>query len=154
MTDVELIRHQVATHPFMAGLEPDDVAWLQAHAITEEYAGRATIFEAGGDADSFYLVRTGLVALRIAEERIPGRIVQTIHEGSALGWSWLFPPYEWQFTAEATTEVRLLRFPAAELRQAFLDDPGFGYRLVARLAATMAERLHHARSRLQDLSHG
>ena len=154
MTDADLIRHHVATHPFMTSLEPGDVEWLQQHAIAEEYSTRTTIFEAGHEADSFYLLRTGLVTLRLGEDRIPGRIVQTISEGSALGWSWLFPPYEWQFTAEAATAVRLLRFPAVELREAFDVNPAFGYRVVARLAETMAERLHHARTRLQDLSHG
>lgn len=154
MTEADLTSHHVATHPFVTSLEPEDVVWLQQHAIAEEYETNDTIFKAGDAADSFYLVRTGLVALRLGEERIPGRIVQTVTEGSAVGWSWLYPPYEWQFSAEASTPVRLLRFPAQELRDAFTATPSFGYRVVARLAKTMAERLHHARSQLMDLSHG
>lgn len=154
MTHSDLIKHHVATHPFVSSLEAGDVEWLQEHAISEEYPMRTTIFEAGDEADAFYLIRTGLVTLRLDEDRIPGRVVQTISEGSALGWSWLFPPYEWQFTAEASTVVRVLRFPAAGLRNAFDKNPAFGYRVVARLAETMAERLHHARTRLEDLSHG
>lgn len=154
MSDAGLTRHQVATHPFVSSLHADDVEWLQRHAVAEEYPTGSVIFRAGDPADAFYLVRTGLVALRLGEDRPPGRVVQTVGEGSAVGWSWLFAPYEWQFTAEASTPVRLLRFPAEELRNAFVDTPSFGYRLVARLAETMAQRLQYARRQLLDLSHG
>jgi CRP/FNR family cyclic AMP-dependent transcriptional regulator len=154
MPDTDLTSHHVAAHKFVATLEPEDVEWLQRHAIAEEYRAADVIFEAGAPADAFYLVRTGLVALRLGEDRKPGRIVQTVSEGAALGWSWLYPPYEWQFTAEARSVVRLVRFPAERLRTEFAKNPSFGYRLVARLAETMAQRLHHARTQLQDLSHG
>lgn len=154
MPDSDLTSHHVATHRFVATLEPSDVEWLQGHATAQQYAANEVIFEAGSTADAFYLLRTGLVALRLGEDRPPGRIVQTVSEGAALGWSWLYPPYEWQFTAEARSVVRLLRFPADQLRAEFVENPSFGYRMVARLAETMAERLHHARSQLLDLSHG
>lgn len=154
MRETDLTSHHVATHRFVATLEPSDVEWLQRHAVAEEYAASDVIFQAGDSADAFYLLRTGLVALRLGEERRPARVVQTVSEGAALGWSWLYPPYVWQFTAEARSVVRLIKFPADQLRAAFAEDPSFGYRMVARLAETMAERLHHARSQLLDLSHG
>ena len=45
----------------------------------------------------------GDVALEIV---VPGRgphVVETLHTGEVLGWSWLFPPYRWTFDAQALT---------------------------------------------------
>lgn len=153
MTD-NLTRHHVTVHPFVSGMGPADIEWLQDHVHDARFTATEVIFRAGEPAGVFYLVRTGLVSLRLGEDRIPARVVQTLREGSALGWSWLYSPYEWQFTAEAASEVHLLGFSAVDLRAAFEENPGFGYRFVSRLAETMAERLHAARRQLVDLSQG
>ena len=154
MTAADLTRHHIAVHPFVGDLEASDVVWMQARAVSVDYAASDAIFSAGEDADAFYLIRTGLVALRLGEDRVPGRVVQTVNEGGVLGWSWLYPPYQWQFTAQATAPVHMLQIATSDLLTAFADDPAFGYRFVARLAATMAERLHAARKQLIELSHG
>ena len=55
----------------------------------------------GEQADHFYLVRHGVVAI---ETFVPGRTtttIETIETGEIIGWSWLFPPYRWHFDARA-----------------------------------------------------
>ena len=57
------------------------------------------VFHEGDPADSFYVIREGAVAI---ETEVPGRgavVMQTLHDGELLGWSWLVPPYRTAFDA-------------------------------------------------------
>jgi len=58
------------------------------------------LFSEDGRAEH-WLLSSGEVGLEI---HVPGRgevLVETIHSGSVLGWSWMFPPYRWRFGAVA-----------------------------------------------------
>lgn len=147
----DLVAGQVAVHPFARDLDPSDVEVLQGLAEPVEFGTGAVIFEAGGPADTFYLIRTGLVALEMPG---PGmaRTIQTIAEGSALGWSWLFPPYEWQFSAVARTPVRGVAIDAAALRDHLEHDKACGYRILSRVARVVVDRLQATRIELLDLT--
>ncbi len=143
--------HYVAAHPFVRGLEPQDIARLQELASIEEFSSGDFLFEAGGAADIFYLVRTGVVALELSDTQSPTTLM-TVQEGSALGWSWLHEPRRWQFAARARTPVRTLAFDAASLRAWFAEDTAAGFRVMLRLSELMAERLHATRHQLIQLS--
>jgi CRP/FNR family transcriptional regulator, cyclic AMP receptor protein len=153
MTDdryATIVDHQLRSHPLLRGMGVADVDRLTAHARLVEFDPHRVIFEEGGHADAFYLIRTGIVALKVRDAG-GVRKIESLHEGSALGWSWLFPPYEWQFTAEAETPVRAIAVDAAALRAEFEDDPAFGYRMIARIAEVMAKRLHATRRQVVNL---
>jgi CRP-like cAMP-binding protein len=146
--------HHVAVHPFVRSLEAADVTVLQEIATAVEFPSGGVIFEAGGEADTFYLVRTGVVALQLPDPAGVPRTIQTLKEGSALGWSWLHEPRRWQFTAVARTPVRALALETSRLRAWFAEDPGAGYRVLLRVTELMAERLHATRRQVMQLSGG
>ena len=77
-----------------------------------------------------------------------------IAPGGVLGWSWLFPPYEWQFTARASHKTRAIFFYATVLREYCETDPSLGFELFKRMAAEMVKRLQSARRRLLDSASG
>ncbi|MER6914381.1 cyclic nucleotide-binding domain-containing protein [Streptomyces sp. NPDC000594] len=109
------------------------------------------LFEEGGPADSFWIVRTGLVTLDL---RVPGRrprVIESLSHGELVGWSWLFPPSPWQMGAEAMTPVRALEFDAAEARRLCEADPWFGQEVGMWVGSVLARRLQAARTRLLDL---
>lgn len=145
-----LIDHQLRSHPLLRGMEDPDLDRLAAHAVVAEFSPHDVIFEEGGDAAAFYLIRTGIVALEV-QEAGGRRKIESLHEGSALGWSWLFPPFRWQFTARAETPVRAIAVDASALRAEFESDPAFGYRLIARIAEVMAKRLYATRRQVVNL---
>lgn len=149
--DVSVLEQQLRAHPLVRGLEEADIAKVLNYARLVEFEAHDSIFEEGGSADTFYLVRTGVVGLLVSQAAGQQRRIESIHEGSALGWSWLFPPYVWQFSATAETLVRGIAIDAVGLRDEFDEDPGFGYRLIARIAEVMAKRLHAARRHLINL---
>jgi CRP/FNR family transcriptional regulator, cyclic AMP receptor protein len=71
--------------------------------------------------------------------------IQTVGEGSMLGWSWLIPPYRWSFDAQAITETTVLAVDGEKLRDACERDLKLGYELMKRFALLMAKRLNAAR---------
>ncbi len=145
------IRQQLAGHPFAHGLEAHDIEFFVEHGELVEFQPHDIIFSTGQAADTFYLVRSGVVALQVDAGGSFPRTIQHLNEGSALGWSWLFPPYEWQFDAVARTPVRGLGFDAVALRERFKDDPAVGYRVMERVALLMAQRLQATRHQLLNL---
>ncbi|MCD9194648.1 Crp/Fnr family transcriptional regulator [Streptomyces albireticuli] len=109
------------------------------------------IFEEQGRADRFWIIRSGAVTLDL---RVPGRrvaAVETLGTGDLLGWSWMFPPYEWGFGAEALSPVRAYEFDGAEARALCEEDPALGFAVVRAVAEILGHRLRAARTRLLDL---
>jgi len=91
----------VANHPLLAGL-PGDMAALVtgcAHNVAVKQ-GEFLLVE-GEAADTLYLLRRGCVTLQTHAPGRPPIVIETLEPGAALGWSWLFPPYRWQFDARA-----------------------------------------------------
>jgi hypothetical protein len=65
-----------------------------------------------------------------------------------LGWSWLFAPFEWQFTARALNQTTAIFFYGTVLREHCETDPSLGFELFQRMAQEMVKRLQSARRRL------
>ncbi|MFE7774980.1 Crp/Fnr family transcriptional regulator [Streptomyces sp. NPDC057445] len=109
------------------------------------------IFEEGGPADRFWIIRSGTVTLAIP---VPGQrpvAIESLGFGELVGWSWLFPPYRWQLSAEAMTPVRAQEFDALTVRLMMDADTAFGSAIGQWVARVLAHRLHAARVRLLDL---
>ncbi|MEU1043153.1 cyclic nucleotide-binding domain-containing protein [Streptomyces sp. NPDC005551] len=106
------------------------------------------IFEAGGIADRFWVVRSGTVSLYqqvVADRRIS---VAALGPGDLLGWSWLFPPHRWDFGAEAFSPVRAYEFEADAVLALCADDPALELSLTRTIGAILAHRLETTRQAL------
>ncbi|MFI2435902.1 cyclic nucleotide-binding domain-containing protein [Streptomyces sp. NPDC018693] len=109
------------------------------------------LFEEGGRADRFWIVRTGTVDL---DMRVPGRraaVIESLGHNELVGWSWLFPPHTWHLGAEAASPVRAYEFDAVEVRAMCAGDTAFGRAVAEWVGGVVAHRLHSARARLLDL---
>jgi len=145
------ISDELAEHRFFARL-PDELRVRLADCANNVVfdTGRQLLKE-GAPADSFFAVRAGRVAVGI---RTPNRglaLIETLHTGDILGWSWLFPPYRWHFDAVAIEPVRAIELHAECIRSYLEGRPQAGFDLVLGVAAVMEERLESARLRLLDL---
>ena len=80
-------------------------------------------------------------------ESIP---IQIVGAGDLLGWSWMFPPYVWQFAARTRTDHRAV-FYAAILREYCEKDHSLGYELLKRISAVMVTRLQAAHDQMLSL---
>jgi CRP/FNR family cyclic AMP-dependent transcriptional regulator len=77
-------------------------------------------------------------------------VLQVLEPGQVLGWSWLFPPHYWRFSAEAVEPVQAVFLYGTRLRETAEADPAFGYQLMKRAAHIVIERLQDVRQRLID----
>jgi CRP-like cAMP-binding protein len=135
----------------LKALSPEHRERLMALAAEQAFGAGERIFEEREPADRFWVIRSGSVTLdlRVREDDRPME-VSTLRTGDMLGWSWLFPPYEWDFGAEALSPVRSYRFDGLQVQRLCDADPEFGYALLRVVAEILAHRVHRARTRLLD----
>ncbi|MEU6054569.1 cyclic nucleotide-binding domain-containing protein [Streptomyces xanthochromogenes] len=135
----------------LAALPVDHRARLMEIAREVAFPAGRRIFEEGGRADRFWIVRTGSIGL---DMHVPGRrspLIETLGHGELVGWSWLFPPYAWQLGAEAQSPVRAYEFDAVAVRMMCEDDPPLGANVGQWVGRVLAHRLQASRTRLLDL---
>lgn len=141
----------IAEHPFFEDLPAEYFEQLVGCASNVRFDAGAVIFLEGEQADTFYLIREGRVSLDVHIPQRGSVTIQTIQDGDVLGWSWLFPPYEWHFDARAMDQVRAIAFDAVCLRTKAEEDHDFGYELMKRFTKITMERLQATRLQLLDV---
>jgi CRP/FNR family transcriptional regulator, cyclic AMP receptor protein len=139
---------RVALHPFLAGMNHTQLALLTDCAIAAHFKPGQIILREGELANRFYLIESGKVVLESGEDFGEPVIVETIGAGDLLGWSWMFPPYVWHFTARAVELTEAIFFYGTILREYCERDPSLGYQLFKRMAPIMLRRLQSARKKM------
>src|SRR5512135_3908667 len=145
---IEVTAAALAAHPFLYGMSHDHLAVLADAASDVTFPARRRLFEDGHSATRFWLIQSGHVTLDL---HVPGQgrmDIETIGMGELLGWSWLFPPYQWAFGAVAAGPVEAFEFDGRMVRARCESDPLLGYELTRRLARVVAKRLQATRVRL------
>jgi len=137
-----------ATHPFVRGLSAETFATLAACAMLTSFEAGQLIFREGEVANRFYLLLEGGVQLEAEALDRPAVPVAQIGAGDVLGWSWLFPPYTWNFTARTMTPVKAVFFYGTWLRDRSETDLALGYELMKRTAVVLMRRLQATRQEL------
>ncbi len=141
----------LAAHPFLHGLQDDQLARLSAWSHKSQFHAGARIFSEGGRADRFWLIRDGRISL---DAHVPGRgpvVIETLGPGTVLGWSWMFPPYQWHFGATAVEPTYTVEMDGPGVRRLCDSDPELGYAVTRRFTQVVVERLQATRVRLLDL---
>ncbi|MGN9762618.1 cyclic nucleotide-binding domain-containing protein [Streptomyces sp. SD31] len=134
----------------LAALPPPQRERLMSLAREVSFPEDTRIFEAGGTADRFWVIRSGAVSLDQRVTSIQRVTVASLGAGDLLGWSWLFPPYQWDFGAEAFSPVRAHEFEAPAVLRLCEEDPRLGMSLVRHVAEILAHRLEMTRGRLME----
>src|SRR4026207_865230 len=145
---VEPMTTRVALHPFLAGMNRKELALLTDCATAIEYKKGQEIFRAGEVANRFCLLESGKVVLEASRGSGPPVIVDTIGAGDLLGWSWMFPPYTWHFTARAIEPTKAIFFHGTILREYCEKDHSLGYELLKRMTAVMNRRMEATRNKM------
>jgi CRP-like cAMP-binding protein len=135
----------VSTHPFLKGMSKHQFRILSDCAMQAHFNSNEVIFSEGEPADRFYLIQKGQVGLEAYVKDKGNILIQTIGAGDVLGWSWLFPPYFWHFTARALEPTDAVFFYAKPLREECESDHDLGYELMKRIAEVIMQRLQATR---------
>ena len=142
---------RVALHPFLTGMSRTHLALLADCAIATHFEKGQTILRKGEFAKGIYLIENGEVVLESGEESGEPVVVDTIRAGDSVGWSWMFPPYVWRFTAIAVEPIDAIFFYGTTLREYCEKDHSLGYELLKRTALVMLRRLQASRERLLSI---
>jgi CRP/FNR family cyclic AMP-dependent transcriptional regulator len=145
---IEPMRTRVGLHPFLAGMNHTQLALLTDCAMATDFKKEQTILREGDFANRFYLIETGKVVLEATAAARDLVVVEAIGPGDLLGWSWMFPPYVWQFTARAVEPTTAIFFYGTILREHCEKDNSLGYELLKRMSMVMMKRLQAARRQM------
>ncbi len=141
----------LAEHPFLKGLEPNHIKILAGCASNVRFDVGQFILREGEDANNFYIIRHGKVAIELFAAERGAITIQTIGEGEILGWSWLIPPYRWRFDARAIEITRAIALDGKCLRTKCEQDHNLGYELLKHFAHVIALRMEATRLQLLDV---
>ena len=148
---METLERILIEHPFFKGLETQYLQLIIGCASNVRFNAGQFIFREGEEANQFYLIRYGKVALEIFSPNRGPITIQTLREGEVLGWSWLFPPYQWHFDARALELTRAIALDGECLRKKCEEDHNLGYELTKRFAQIIEQRLEFTRLQLLDV---
>ena len=148
---MQTIEEYLPEHPFFAGLDQPTLELLAGCATNVHFSEGEVLFQEGDQADTFYIVRKGRIAIQVHAPAAGGIVLDTADAGGVVGWSWLVPPYLWMFDARASESTSAVAFDGACLRGKCESDPAVGYALMQRVTRVMFDRLEAARLRLIDM---
>jgi CRP/FNR family transcriptional regulator, cyclic AMP receptor protein len=142
---------RVALHPFLAGMSRTHLALLTDCAIPVHFKKGQIVLHEGDFANRFYLIESGKVVLESYLVFGDPVVIEEIGPGSLLGWSWMFPPYVWHFTARAVEPTEAIFFYGGILREYCERDHSLGYELFKRMSPIILRRLQAAREKMLSL---
>ena len=140
-TPIARMVSRLARHPFLTGMNRRQLALLADCAMAVQFTKGEVIFREGDPADRFYLIETGKVRLESSSGLCD----------SHSGWSWMFPPHTWTYTARAVEPITAIFFYGATLREYCENDHSFGYAFLKRMSFVIYQRLQAARNRVLNM---
>ena len=148
---METLQRILAEHPFFSDMEERLLEILVGCAANVRFESGEVIFREGEEADKFYLIRHGRVALQLFADRRGSLTISTLEGGDILGWSWLSPPYRWKFSARAVEATRAISLDGKCLREKSEKDHDLGYELLKRFVHIIEDRLQATRLQLLNV---
>lgn len=150
---IESIESLLREHPFVKGMDRAHIELITGCASNVRFDPGQWIFRESEEANQFYIIRQGKVALEVYSPERGGLMIDTLGEGDVLGWSWLIPPYHWRFDAKALELTRAIALDGKCLRTKCENDHHLGYELLKRFSSIIEQRLQATRLQLLDLYH-
>ena len=136
------------SHAFLRRLDDRCLMDLASGVLPFAVAADGYLGRAGEPARAFYLVQSGTVSIELETEAGESIPIQKVGPGGVVGWSWVVPPYRWQFTCRAATPVTGLMFDADWLRGRCEANHELGYHLLRELIAGIAGQFEASRHEL------
>ena len=121
-------------------------------ALSEEVSVKQGefIFREGEKADKLHFLLNGSVALRVKltsrPESVTVSFVSMPHQ--SFGWSGIVAPNHYTSSAECDEDSNLLIIPAVPFMKLLEANPESGFKVMQRIAETIADRLRNSRQAL------
>jgi CRP/FNR family cyclic AMP-dependent transcriptional regulator len=138
-------------HPFFKDFQATHVELLSKCASSVHFTAGSYIFHDGETAERLYLIQTGKIAVVLQMAGRDPMGIMTVDAGGVVGWSWLFPPYRWHFSARVMEDTAAIALDAKCIMAKCKEDYQLGYELMRECAHVMGERLQATRAQLLNL---
>lgn len=135
-------------HPFFKDFQANHVELLSECASTINLTAGGYLFRAGEKADQLHLIKTGRIGLvhqMVGRDPMP---IMMICAGGVIGWSWLFPPYQWRLNASVMEDTSIIALDSKCIMEKCQEDFQLGHELMWRCARMIGERLDATRAQL------
>ncbi len=145
--------------PVFQDLTDDELEKVAALCREETFEAGTIVHEEGSEAQYFYIVRDGKVALELELELQPyastrRTIIEEITEGQAFGWSSLVEPHIRTLSSKCTERTSAIVFERAALLDLFDSDPRIGYKVMTAVSKIVGSRLRDTRQTLMSFLRG
>lgn len=154
MSNIHDLAQIIREHPFSQGLSDEHIQLLTGCAKNTHFSDGAYLFREGDDADTFYWIRAGKVAMEFHAPPRGTLQIDCRKAGEALGWSWIVEPYRWFCDARALEDTRALAFDATCLRGKMESDVQLACALYRRFVPLMYRGLQRTQLQLLDVYGG
>jgi CRP/FNR family transcriptional regulator, cyclic AMP receptor protein len=148
---METLERILAEHPFFEALDPEYFKLLVGCASNVRFEAGSYMFRQGEEANQFYLIRQGRVAIEIKEPQCAPVVVETLEKDDVLGWSWLVAPHYWRSDGRAVEVTRAIALDGKCLRNKCEQNHDLGYELMKRFIGILEQRLQSTRMQLLDV---
>jgi len=148
---METLERILGQHPFFKDLTEEHLKLVTGCAANVRFEPDQFVFHEGDEANQFYLIREGRIALQLFAPDRGHMTLETLGEGDILGWSWLIPPYYYVFDAKVLELTRTIALDGKCLRRKCEEDHHLGFELLKRFSSILEHRLATTRLQLLDL---
>ena len=138
-------------HPFLKNMDKNHIELIVGCAKNEVYKPGEYLFHEGDEADLFYFIRDGRLALEVFRPQKGAIVIQTLSNKNVLGWSWLVAPYIRHFDCRAIQQTRVIALDGNCLRKKCDEDHELGYDMMKRFVNLMEDELMALRLQLLDI---
>ena len=140
-------------HVFFKGLDPEYLELIAGCGKNIVFNAGEVIAHEGDPADHFYIVRGGMAAIQVHLPEKGAVTLQTVGDNDIIGWSWLFPPYRWNFDVKAIEKTKMIALDGKCLRNKCEENHDLGYEMMKRFSQILTRRLSAARMQILDVYH-
>lgn len=141
----DVLKQMVKTHPLLRDMAPEHQQFISETAHEVSFDVDQVIFTEGEPANECFLIQQGKVALEAHEPSNGNIVLQVLGPEEVFGWSWLFPPYAWHFTARALEPTTVIALNGARLLVQAEREHNFGFALMKHVARILMKRLEIVR---------
>ena len=147
---MDTLESTLTAHPFLTGLSPEHLQLVTECASLINFAADQVIFKEGDEAQQFFLLRFGKVAVEIHRPCRGPKTLYTLGEGDVLGTFWTEQEMERFFDARAMQVTRAIALEINCLKKHCDRHPDLGYELLTRLVKAQAKMLKLLKRQLVD----
>ena len=132
-------------------LRPEQVNAISEASEKISCAAGDTVYEKGGQADHFYTILKGQVALRLPGKGGVSIVIDQLSKGAMFGSCVCFYRDSYALTAQCTEDSELLKIESAALKSLMDEDLMMGYGLQTRISEIYFNRYIETMMKLQAI---